>query len=188
MADAERADGFWWVRVVTLDMTRAWRPLWLRDDSLFTHDPDRGGELVAVSGWVPPSGWGPYLGKEPGHGKASGATLTMTTTHAEGCDGKACDGSKKCRTVWATERLPSYDPTADHEGEQTRAIDGAFDAAYEPREGDMVTTLVRGKVTDVGPGTVLIETDDGLDYDGQRIWAWSRDVRPMSEGQEGAKT
>ena len=31
-------------------------------------------------------------------------TSNMTTAHAEGCDGKACDGSKKCRTVWATER------------------------------------------------------------------------------------
>lgn len=82
-------------------------------------------------------------------GNVERVTTTMTTFHAEGCDGKACDGSKKCRTTWATERskpfesgkailagvaVEPYDPTADYEGEQTRALDGAPVVVTMPSE------------------------------------------------------
>lgn len=112
----ERAEGFWWVRLGPGIRSEAlgdgpcgtWRSLWAYGESLMTHDPRDGGEFVSMQERV--HEWGPYLGKGP--------TRTQELLSA------ALQGRVSNEPGWPDSKQP-YDPTADYEGEDTRALDGA---------------------------------------------------------------
>jgi hypothetical protein len=68
----ERAEGFWWVRLLPTLRSEGlgfegppgtWRTLWFFGDSLMSHDPRDGGTFIAMREQV--MEWGPYLGTGP---------------------------------------------------------------------------------------------------------------------------